>query len=146
MSEVKVETLEENFDQILQLVGEDSFVDWDSFTKSSSEATKAIDELTKALTIYREAQHRTFIQVMKKLKSYDIPDIIKTVKAKKLPREVLRSILSRFKLTDGKLELSGTVAELKEGSAAEFEEYRKGSIFRSDKLKEFTILLNGWIQ
>jgi len=35
---------------------------------------------------------------MKKLKSADIPDLIKTVKSKKLPREVLKTILNRFKL------------------------------------------------
>lgn len=35
---------------------------------------------------------------MKKLKSTDVPDLIKTVKAKKLPKEALRAIAPRFKL------------------------------------------------
>jgi hypothetical protein len=35
---------------------------------------------------------------MKKLKSLDLPDLIKTVKAKKLPKEALKSVLPRFKL------------------------------------------------
>lgn len=35
---------------------------------------------------------------MKKLKGYDIPDLIKTVKSKKLPKEALKSISSKFKL------------------------------------------------
>jgi hypothetical protein len=35
---------------------------------------------------------------MKKLKGLDIPDLIKTVKAKKLPKEALKSILPKFQL------------------------------------------------
>jgi hypothetical protein len=50
---------------------------------------------------------------MKKLKGLDLPDLIKTVKSKKLPKEALRSIIPKFKLTDGKLELNQTPAELK---------------------------------
>lgn len=42
---------------------------------------------------------------MKQLKGYDIPDLIKTVKAKKLPRETLKAILPRFKLDGEKLAL-----------------------------------------
>jgi hypothetical protein len=34
---------------------------------------------------------------VKKLKSYDLPDIISSVKAKKLPKEALRNVLGRFK-------------------------------------------------
>lgn len=33
---------------------------------------------------------------MKKLKGLDIPDLLKTVRAKKLPREALKSILGKF--------------------------------------------------
>ncbi len=40
---------------------------------------------------------------MKKLKGYDIPDLIKTVKSKKLPKEALKSISNRFKLNEGKI-------------------------------------------
>ncbi len=50
---------------------------------------------------------------MKKLKSADIPDLIKTVKSKKLPREALRAILNQFKLNEGKIELARPVEELK---------------------------------
>ena len=46
---------------------------------------------------------------MKKLKSSDIPDLIKTVKAKKLPKEALKTIISRFKLNEGKVYLVDTV-------------------------------------
>jgi len=35
---------------------------------------------------------------MKKLKGLDVPDMIKTVKNKKLPKEALRGVLARFKL------------------------------------------------
>jgi hypothetical protein len=34
---------------------------------------------------------------VKKLKSLDLPDLIKTVKAKNLPKEALRGVLTRFK-------------------------------------------------
>jgi hypothetical protein len=50
---------------------------------------------------------------MKKLKSLDLPDIIKTVKAKKLPKEALRSVLSRFKLDGDKLTLVESADSLK---------------------------------
>ncbi len=33
---------------------------------------------------------------MRTLKSVDIPDLIKTVKSKKLPKEALKTILSKF--------------------------------------------------
>lgn len=37
---------------------------------------------------------------MKKLKGLDLPDLIKTVKAKKLPKEALKAVLPRFKLEE----------------------------------------------
>lgn len=80
------------------MVGEESYVNWEDFTKSSSDVVKSIDDLSKNLSIFREAQHKNFIQTMKKLKSLDIPDLIKTVKSKKLPKEALRGVLGRFKL------------------------------------------------
>lgn len=43
MTEVNIENIEANFDHILSLVGQDSFVDWESFTKSSTGMTKQID-------------------------------------------------------------------------------------------------------
>jgi hypothetical protein len=42
--------------------------------------------MNKSVSILREVQHRNFIQTMKKLKGFDLPDLIKTVKAKKLPK------------------------------------------------------------
>lgn len=96
MAEVKIDDIEKNFDSILQKVGQDSYVNWDSFTKSSSALTKKSEELAKTLAIFRDIQQRRFIGTMKKLKTSDIPDLIKTVKAKKLPREALRSIAGRF--------------------------------------------------
>ena len=60
---------------------------------------------------------------MKKLKSLDLPDLIKTVKAKKLPKEALRTILSRFKLDGEKLSLVEPAETLKEAALKEFTEY-----------------------
>lgn len=114
MSQVDIATVEKNFDSIIKIVGETAYVDWDKFTKSSSEVVKTIDELSKALTIFREVQHRNFIQTMKKLKSLDLPDLIKTVKAKKLPKEALRTILPRFTLDGDKLTLIESADSLKE--------------------------------
>jgi hypothetical protein len=36
MTEVKIEDIEQSFDSILQITGQDSYVNWDSFTKNSS--------------------------------------------------------------------------------------------------------------
>ena len=51
---------------------------------------------------------------MKKLKSLDLPDLLATVKSKKLPKEALRGVLPRFKLNEDKLELLETAEELKQ--------------------------------
>ena len=123
MAEVKIDDIEKNFDSILQKVGQDSYVNWDSFTKSSSALTKKSEELAKTLAIFRDIQQRRFIGTMKKLKTSDIPDLIKTVKAKKLPREALKTILTRFRLNDGKIELIETPEALKAESKAIFEDY-----------------------
>lgn len=53
---------------------------------------------------------------MKKLKSLDLPDLIKTVKAKKLPKEALRTILPRFALDGDKLSLIESADSLKESA------------------------------
>jgi hypothetical protein len=45
---------------------------------------------------------------VKKLKSLDIPDSIESVKSKKLPKEVLKPIIPRFKLENDQLELIDT--------------------------------------
>ena len=57
---------------------------------------------------------------MKKLKSLDLPDLVKTVKAKKLPKEALRTVLPRFKLDGEKLELVESADSLKETAVKEF--------------------------
>jgi len=53
---------------------------------------------------------------MKRLKSSDVPDLIKTVKSKKLPSQALRSISTRFKMVDGKIELATSKEELQKES------------------------------
>lgn len=110
---VKIDDVEKNFDKIQTLVGEESYVNWEEFTKSSTDVVKTIDELGKNISIFREAQHKNFIQTMKKLKSLDVPDLIKTVKAKKLPREALRGLLVRFKLEGEDLSLNEPAEKLK---------------------------------
>ena len=37
------------------------------------------------------------VNLVKKLKNLDIPDLIKAVKSKSLPKEALRGVLTRFK-------------------------------------------------
>ena len=86
MTEVTIDHIEKSFDQILTTTGENSFVQWETFTKSSTGLTKQMDELQKSISIYREIQQRRFIINMKKLKGCDVPDLIKTVKSKKLPK------------------------------------------------------------
>lgn len=141
MTEVTIENIESNFEHILSLVGQDSFVEWEAFTKSSTGMTKQIDELIKALTIYREIQQRRFIINMKKLKGYDIPDLIKTVKAKKLPREALKSIAAKFTLNEGKLDLVESADKLKEESAQIFKDYISSNETVTNKLKESAVLV-----
>jgi hypothetical protein len=84
---------------------------------------KSLDELAKSIAILKEIQHRKFILTMKKLKSSDVPDLIKTVRAKKLPKEALKAIIGRFKLNEGKVELNESIENLKAESATVFDEY-----------------------
>lgn len=105
MAEVKIETVEKNTDAILEKVGKDSFINWDLFSQSSTDVARSIDQLNAALGLFREVQHKSFIQTSKssfilvrKLKSLDIPDLLQAVKSKKLPKEALRGVLNRFKL------------------------------------------------
>lgn len=60
---------------------------------------------------------------MKSLKSADIPDLIKTVKSKKLPVQALKTITSRFQIVDGKISLKKSAEELKEEAKTIFDEY-----------------------
>lgn len=105
------------------MVGQESFVNWEGFIKSSTQLKKEAEDLAKQLAIFRDVQQRRFVATMKSLKGYDIPDLIKTVRAKKLPRETLKTILSRFKLNGEKLELAESVENLKADSKKAFEEY-----------------------
>ncbi len=113
MAELKIEDIEQNYDAILELVGQDSYVNWDTFTKSSTEFIKTLEELAKNIAILREIQHKKFIITMKKLKGADVPDLIKTVRSKKLPKEALKAIIPRFKLNAGKIELVESTDALK---------------------------------
>lgn len=113
MTEAKIEDIEKNYQKILQQTGEQSFVNWEQFTKSSTEFMKTLEELTKNIAVLREIQHKRFINTMKKLKSADIPDLIKTVNSKKLPKDALKAILNRFKVDQEEVQLVGTVEELK---------------------------------
>lgn len=88
-------------------------MNWETFTKSTSELSKNVDQLINTLTAFKELQQKRFIDSMKRMKGNDIPDLIKTVKAKKLPREALKSILSKFTVEDNKVSLKCTAESLK---------------------------------
>jgi len=53
MTEIKVETIEKNFDNLLEIVGTETFVNWDKFSASSSGIINAIDELNKKMIRFR---------------------------------------------------------------------------------------------
>jgi hypothetical protein len=100
-----------------------------------------MEDLNKNLAIFKEIQQRRFIGTMKKLKTCDVPDLIKTVKAKKLPKEALKSILNRFKLNEGKLELVDNTNSLKEEAKKAFEEYNNLNETLTTKFADITSLL-----
>lgn len=60
---------------------------------------------------------------MKKLKGLDVPDLIKTVKAKKLPKEALKSIADKFTIDGDKVTLKESAEKLKEEAAQIFKDY-----------------------
>lgn len=70
------------------------------FTKTSTDLNKQMEELMRGLTIYRDIQQKRFLNAMKKLKGLDVPDLLKTVKAKKLPKEALRAIVNNFEFDE----------------------------------------------
>lgn len=75
---------------------------------------------------------------MKKLKSLDLPDLISAVKAKKLPKEALRSVLTRFKAGEGeKIELAEPIDTLKSNATKEFEDYLNKNESFLEELKKF---------
>lgn len=67
MSEVKIELVESQTEAILEKVGKESFINWDSFSQISVDVARSIDELNNALGIFREVQHKAFIQTSKPL-------------------------------------------------------------------------------
>lgn len=71
---------------------------------------------------------------MKKLKGLDIPDSIESVKSKKLPKEVLKPIIPRFKLENGNIELVETKEKLKEEALKEYAIYKANT---EELVKEF---------
>lgn len=63
-----------------------------------------------------------FINQVKKLKSLDLPDLIGAVKSKKLPKEALRGVLTRFKAVENdKIELIEPVETLKSNANKELD-------------------------
>lgn len=94
-----------------------------------------MDELVRNIAIYKEIQQRRFLGTMKKLKSYDVPDLIKTVKSKKLPKEALKAIIPKFKFDGDKLVLVEGVETLKGESSKVYEEYKTLNDSLSEKLK-----------
>ena len=128
------------------MTGQDSYVNWDAFTKNSSEFMKSLDELAKNIATLREIQHKKFILTMKRLKGSDVPDLIKTVRAKKLPKEALKAIVGRFKMNEGKLELAESVEALRNESVTVLEEYLSNNNAAVAKTKETVAFLNEKIQ
>lgn len=53
MSDIKIQTIEKNFDHILTSVGNESFVNWEQFTHSSAAVINSIDELNKKMNMFR---------------------------------------------------------------------------------------------
>ena len=73
---------------------------------------------------------------MKTLKGCDIPDLIKTVKAKKLPKEALKAIAPKFKFEGDKLVLAETPEKIKEDALKVYDEYKGVNEAIIAKLKE----------
>lgn len=93
-------------------------------------------ESTSTGTLSKQVNH--ILTPVKKLKSLDLPDLIGAIKAKKLPKEALRSVLPRFKLGEGdKIELVEPVEELKTNANKDFEEYLSKNESFLQELKKF---------
>ena len=76
-----------------------------------------MEELMRGLSLFRDIQQKRFLNAMKKMKGIDLPDLLKTVKAKKLPKEALKAILDKFDFDEeGKIRLVSPVEELKKES------------------------------
>lgn len=80
---------------------------------------------------------------MKKLKSLDLPDLIGAVKSKKLPKEALRGVLTRFKVGESeKIELVEPVETLKSNANKELEDYIKKNDAFVDELKKYMSIVD----
>lgn len=79
---------------------------------------------------------------MKKLKSLDLPDLLQAVQSKKLPKEALRGVLSRFKLEGESLELSESAESLKANAIKEYEEYMSKNKSFIEAMKSYTEFFN----
>ncbi len=79
---------------------------------------------------------------MKSLKSLDVPDLVKTVKSKRLPKEALRSVLPRFKLEEENLEMVESSETLKEKALKEYETYNSSNENFTKIIKEYTDYFN----
>ena len=62
MTTIQMETVEKNTESILQKIGKESFVNWDNFTLGSADVVRAIDELNASISVFRDSQHKNFIQ------------------------------------------------------------------------------------
>lgn len=75
---------------------------------------------------------------MKKLKSLDLPDLCGAVKNKKLPKEALRGVLTRFKMGENdKIELTESIDSLKENATKTFDEYVSKNKSFVEEMKKF---------
>lgn len=61
MSDLNIQELEKKIDSALTLTGNESFVEWDTFSKNSNEVTLALEALDKKCQILRDFQQKTFI-------------------------------------------------------------------------------------
>ena len=96
----------------------------------------------RGLSIYREIQQKRFLNAMKKLKSIDLPDLLKTVKSKKLPREALKAIVDKFNFdSEGKIQLLKPIEQLRNESKGNFHDYISVNEELTIKLKEATDLV-----
>lgn len=78
------------------------------------------------------------INEVKKLKSLDLPDLIGAVKSKRLPKEALRGVLTRFKAGENeKIELIEPVETLKTNANKELEEYINRNNIFLEELKKY---------
>jgi hypothetical protein len=61
MSDLTIQDLEKNLEEALALVGSDSYVDWEAFSKSSNDVSVALETLEKKCHQLREYQQKTFL-------------------------------------------------------------------------------------